>query len=78
MIANEPRKMLTEDEVLEIVPVSRSTLWRMERAGTFPRSVYISKNRRVWFADEICAWQNGVGEIKTHRRGKKIAAPKAA
>jgi len=75
MIASKPRKMLTEEEVLEIVPVSRSTLWRMERAGKFPRSTYISANRRVWFEDEIIAWQNAVSEIKPHRRRGKARPP---
>jgi hypothetical protein len=31
-----PRKMLSEKQVLQILPVSRSTLWRMERQGKFP------------------------------------------
>jgi prophage regulatory protein len=71
--------MLVEEQVLEIVPVSRSTLWRMERSGKFPRSIYISKNRRVWFEDEISEWQNSVNEFQTGRgRGKgrrKTSAP---
>jgi prophage regulatory protein len=71
--------MLVEEQVLEIVPVSRSTLWRMERTGTFPRSIYISKNRRVWFEDEIVGWQNSVNEFQPNRgRGKgrrKTTAP---
>ena len=29
----------------------------MEKAGRFPKSTYISPNRRVWFADEIIRWQ---------------------
>jgi predicted DNA-binding transcriptional regulator AlpA len=52
--------MLNEKQVLAIVPVGRSTLWRMEKAGKFPRSTYISANRRVWFEDEITAWQNEI------------------
>jgi prophage regulatory protein len=77
-----PRRMLVEEQVLEIVPVSRSTLWRMERTGKFPRSTYISKNRRVWFEDEICEWQNSVNEFQPGRgRGKgqrKTTAPVAS
>ena len=72
-----PRRMLTEEQVLEIIPVSRSTLWRMERTGKFPRSTYISKNRRVWFEDEICDWQHAVSEITPHRRGKARPAAMA-
>ena len=33
-----PRRMLNEKQVLEIVPVGRSTLYRMEKAGRFPTS----------------------------------------
>jgi prophage regulatory protein len=66
-----PRRMLNEEQVLQIVPVSRTTLYRMERMGRFPRSTYISPNRRVWFADEIVAWQNAVDEFNPNRgRGK--------
>jgi prophage regulatory protein len=67
----EPRRMLSEKQVLEIVPVGRTTLYRMEKAGRFPRSTYISPNRRVWFEDEIIAWQNTVDEFNPKRgRGK--------
>jgi prophage regulatory protein len=49
--------MLNEKQVLAIVPVGHTTLWRLERDGRFPKSTYISPNRRVWFEDEISAWQ---------------------
>jgi prophage regulatory protein len=66
-----PRRMLSEKQVLEIVPVGRTTLYRMEKAGRFPRSTYISPNRRIWFADEIAAWQDAVDEFNPNRgRGK--------
>jgi prophage regulatory protein len=66
-----PRRMLNEKKVLEIVPVGRTTLYRMEKAGRFPKSTYISPNRRVWFEDEIIAWQNAVDEFNPNRgRGK--------
>ena len=66
---SRPRRMLSEKQVLEIVPVGRTTLYRMEKAGKFPRSTYISPNRRVWFEDEIVAWQNAVDEYDP-RRGR--------
>jgi prophage regulatory protein len=59
-----PRRMLNEKQVLEIVPVSRATLFRMAKAGRFPGSTYISPNRRVWF-------ENAVDEFNPNRgRGK--------
>jgi len=66
-----PRRMLNEKQVLAIVPVGRTTLFRMEKSGRFPRSTYISPNRRVWFEDEIVAWQAAVDEFNPKRgRGK--------
>ena len=70
-VKSRPRRMLSEKHVLEIVPVGRTTLYRMEKAGRFPKSTYISPNRRVWFEDEIIAWHNAVDEFNPNRgRGK--------
>jgi prophage regulatory protein len=66
-----PRRMLNEAQVLQLIPVSRTTLFRLEKAGKFPRSTYISPNRRVWFEDQIVDWQNAVDELDPRRgRGK--------
>jgi predicted DNA-binding transcriptional regulator AlpA len=66
-----PRRMLNEARVLEIIPISRTTLYRMEKVGRFPKCTYISPNRRVWYEDEIVAWQNTVDEFNPRRaRGK--------
>jgi prophage regulatory protein len=66
-----PRRMLSEKQVLEIVPVGRTTLYRMEKTGRFPKSTYISPNRRVWFEDQVVAWQHAVDEFNPNRgRGK--------
>jgi prophage regulatory protein len=62
-----PRRMLNQEQVLQIVPVSPVTLWRMERSGRFPKSTYISPNRRIWFEDEVVRWQE---EVYGRRRGR--------
>jgi len=49
------RHMLSEKQVLEIIPVGRTTLYRVEKKGRFPKSTYISPNRRVWFESDIIA-----------------------
>jgi prophage regulatory protein len=67
----KPRVMLNEKQVLAIVPVSTVTLWRMERDGIFPKGSYISSNRKVWFEDEIVAWQNSVNGRARGRRPRK-------
>ena len=66
-----PRRMLNEAQVLALIPISRTTLHRMTKTGRFPRGTYVSANRRLWFADEIIAWQNAVDEFNPNRgRGK--------
>jgi predicted DNA-binding transcriptional regulator AlpA len=61
------RRMLNEKGVLEYVPFGRTTLYRMEKAGRFQKRTYISPNRKVWFEDEIIAWQNAVDEFNPNR-----------
>ena len=68
---SEPRRMLNEAQVLALIPVSRTTLHRMTKTGRFPKGTYVSANRRLWFADEVAAWQNAVDEFDPRRgRGK--------
>jgi prophage regulatory protein len=66
-----PRRMLNEAQVLQIVPVSNVTLWRLEKDGQFPKGSYISANRKAWFEDEIIAWQNSVNGRSRGRRPRK-------
>jgi predicted DNA-binding transcriptional regulator AlpA len=54
------RRMLDIDQVMEIVPVSRTTIFRMERDQTFPASHAISPKRRAWYEDEVLAWQRSL------------------
>jgi predicted DNA-binding transcriptional regulator AlpA len=66
-----PRRMLNEAQVLALIPVSRTTLHRMTKAGRFPKGTYVSANRVLWFADEVAAWQTAVDEFNPNRgRGK--------
>lgn len=77
MTASGPRRMMREEQILEIVPVSHSTLWRMEKAGKFPRGTFISPNKKIWFEDEVVAWQNSVNEFQPNR-GRGRGRPKKA
>lgn len=66
------RAMLTEQMVLDLVPISRTTLYRLERSGKFPRSVYVSPNRRFWFRDQVIAWQTAINDTdeRNPKRGR--------
>jgi prophage regulatory protein len=56
-VTEAPRKMLSERQILDLIPVARSTLQQWEKAGNFPKSIMIGPNRKAWFADEIAKWQ---------------------
>jgi predicted DNA-binding transcriptional regulator AlpA len=65
------RRMLKLEQVLEIVPVSDVTLWRMEKKGLFPKGDFISDNIKIWYEDEIIAWQNSTSSRTRGRRPRK-------
>ena len=52
----EDDRFLREAEVARITGLSRTTRWRMERRGEFPRRRSISRNAVAWLASEIRAW----------------------
>ena len=49
-------KILRIPEVLSLTGLSRVTLWRKERDGTFPRRVRLGANSVGYRSDEIDAW----------------------
>jgi prophage regulatory protein len=44
------------DDVLKLLNVSRTTLWRMEREGLFPRAVQISERRKGYLKSQVDDW----------------------
>jgi predicted DNA-binding transcriptional regulator AlpA len=51
------RQMISMSEVLKRIPLSRSTIERKQKEGTFPKSYPIAPMRVGFFLDEIIAWQ---------------------
>jgi prophage regulatory protein len=51
------REMLTAEQVLARIPISRTTLFRLERDKLFPLGQAITPHRKLWFQDEVVAWQ---------------------
>ena len=50
------KRVLSQEDVLDRVPLSRTTLWRLERAGLFPTRIKISPNRVGWVEADIDRW----------------------
>ncbi len=46
-------RFLGENEVARITDLSRTTRWRLERDGRFPKKRHISANRIGWLESEI-------------------------
>ncbi len=49
-------RFVRPEEVRKMLGVSRTTLWRMVRAGAFPRPVQISQRNRGYLLDDVQAW----------------------
>jgi prophage regulatory protein len=54
--ASVPLRLLRFGEVRQRTGLSRSTIWRMERNGSFPKRVKVSVNVVAWREDEVAAW----------------------
>jgi prophage regulatory protein len=55
--ADNVREMLTSEQVLALIPISRTTLFRLERDGLFPAGQVIGPHRKLWFKDDVVVWQ---------------------
>jgi prophage regulatory protein len=49
-------KLLRFPAVRERTGLSRSTIWRLEREGEFPKHRRISSNAVAWVEDEVLSW----------------------
>ena len=49
-------RFVREPECLKITGLSRTTRWRLERVGSFPRRKKISENAVGWLESELQKW----------------------
>ena len=54
--SHTPSRLLRKPAVVARVGLSATTLWRLERAGEFPRSFRISPGAVAWREADIEAW----------------------
>jgi prophage regulatory protein len=65
------KRYLRLPQVLERIPVSKSTWWAGVKNGTFPRPVKISARITVWSEQEIDEYVNSTFErARTARKGQ--------
>jgi len=51
-----PLKLLRFTDVRERTGLSRSTVWRLERRGAFPKHIKVSTNIVAWLEEDVIEW----------------------
>ena len=59
-------RIIRKKELLRSMGLSDVTIWRMERAGTFPKRIKLGGNSGGWYESEIIEWQE---QKKAERAG---------
>ena len=50
------KKMISSEQLADIIPYSQNQLRRLEAQGRFPKRVRIGPNRVAWVQEEIERW----------------------
>lgn len=53
---NAPRRIIRDKETGKKTGLSRTTRWRLQRAGKFPKSVKLTDHAVGFFEDEVDDW----------------------
>ncbi len=61
--APPPDRFIRERECRELSGLSRTTRWRLERAGQFPRRRQLSPNACGWILSEVVQWMTERAEV---------------
>jgi prophage regulatory protein len=67
----EPKILVSEVDLVKLLGLSRSTIWRLERQHKFPKRLQIGSRRVAWRLEEIeqflASRQRGTGKPVCHR-----------
>ena len=53
---NQHDRLLMLREVEEVTRLRKATLYRMIKAGTFPRQIHLATQRVAWLRSEVLDW----------------------
>ena len=51
-------------ELRKLIPLGRTTIWRMMREGRFPQSRRIGRAAMAWVENEIVEWMEERAEMR--------------
>jgi prophage regulatory protein len=64
MNSEKQDRIIRKTELLSIIPLSHVTIWRMEKAGKFPKRVQIGGNAVGWLVSEVNQWMKQKAEAR--------------
>ena len=70
----ETDKLIRRRQVLELIGLSHTTQWRMEKAGKFPARVKIGTGSVGWHLAEVEEWVRGRERVVDSRQVEQATA----
>ena len=70
----ETDKLIRRRQVLELIGLSHTTQWRMEKAGKFPARVKIGTGSVGWHLAEVEEWVRGRERVVDSRQAEQATA----
>ncbi len=55
-VTDSSYRLISWPELKELVPLSRTTVWRRVREGRFPAPLQISRGRVAWRESDVVSW----------------------
>lgn len=49
-------------QLLQVIPISKTTLWRKIKAGEFPKPHMLGPRTKVWDVEELRLWKQHIVE----------------
>jgi prophage regulatory protein len=49
-------RLIDAKELRKVIPFSRTTIWRLEQNGDFPKRIQLSPSRVAWVYSEVIQW----------------------
>lgn len=65
----KPDRILRWPELQQITGYSRTTIWRLEQEGKFPKRRQIGANMVGWISSEVSQWLAALPMVDTGKRG---------
>ena len=69
--------IIRRHEVMRMTGLKATSIWRLEKAGQFPRSIRITPKATGWLRSEVQEWIRNVAK-NNRSRAASDAAPAAA